>query len=74
MYNICPYCKSEMEQGIIKGDRYPLKWIPKNKERGFLKFFNNKGIRLTDFAYNYITVYYCKNCEKMIFDTKENTN
>ena len=34
----CPYCDREMVVGSISQDRYALKWIPADKDKGLLNF------------------------------------
>lgn len=67
----CPYCNKDMKKGIIYGDRYKLKWIPEEKDKGlFLQAFI-KGVDLEKNRSG-ITTYYCdedeifliKNCNK----------
>ncbi|HEX3077819.1 MAG TPA: PF20097 family protein [Lachnospiraceae bacterium] len=64
----CPYCKRVMENGIIHKDRYNLKWIPENKDKGAVLSPFIKGIKLTNNDKTYLEVYYCRYCGKMIFD------
>ncbi|MSU02898.1 hypothetical protein FYJ83_15655 [Tissierella sp. DSM 105185] len=59
---ICPYCNKDMKKGIIHGDRYKLKWIPDEKDKGvFLQAFV-KGIDLEKNR-NGIITYYCEKDE-----------
>lgn len=68
---ICPYCNKEMEPGYIHGDRYTLKWIPKEKDKGALLQWFSKGIKLTKPLTNSsIESFYCDKCNKIIIDTK----
>lgn len=68
----CPYCEEGMERGFINGDRYSLKWIPEEKDRGPLFQWFIKGIKLTDaFESNSIESFYCKNCKKIIIDAED---
>lgn len=65
----CPFCHQIMEKGFIHGDRYAIRWIEESKDKGFFRRMFQKGIQLTDpWASNKLETYYCKNCEKMIFD------
>lgn len=68
---ICPYCKAEMRKGVIHSDRYALKWIPEEKDKGFLLEPFIKGIKLTSMSKDYITVFYCEACKKMICDVED---
>ena len=65
----CPYCNEDMKLGVIHGDRYALKWIPKEKDKGvFLQAFV-KGIKLADSSdFNSIESYLCDKCGKIIID------
>lgn len=73
--NICPYCGGEMHVGVIYQDRYALKWIPEEKDKGvFLQWFS-KGIKLTDINSNGgVESFYCNKCEKIIIDTVDKVN
>lgn len=35
--SLCPYCGVKMKLGVIHGDRYRLKWIPKEKDKGIMR-------------------------------------
>lgn len=73
--DICPYCGVKMKLGLIYQDRYPLKWIPEEKDKGPLLQFLSKGIKLTDlFTSGSIESFYCQECEKIIIDTENKTN
>ena len=44
----CPFCKEEMRVGSISQDRYALKWVPDDQDKGLLNFTPLvKGIKLT---------------------------
>ncbi|MEW8974201.1 MAG: PF20097 family protein [Tissierellaceae bacterium] len=43
----CPYCSEEMKLGFINGDRYSLKWISAEKDRGPLFQWFTKRIKLS---------------------------
>lgn len=64
--NVCPYCGDKMELGCIHADRYVLKWIPDEKDKGRLLQWFSKGIKL---GYS-IESYYCKKCRKIIIDER----
>ena len=34
----CPFCKEEMKTGTISQDRYALKWVPEDADKGLLNF------------------------------------
>lgn len=73
--SICPYCEKEMHLGSIYQDRYALKWIPEEKDKGLLLQWFSKGIKLTDLTTNgSIESFYCNECEKIIIDTKNKIN
>lgn len=73
----CPYCNSDMNKGVIVGDRIGLDFIPDNAQRKFLVF--PERIKLKGFLDENLTAYYCSNCYKIIINinkdedvTKEN--
>jgi hypothetical protein len=59
-----------MENGVIHGDRFAIKWVPKNKDRGSLLQWFSKGIILAGMSEDVEDVFYCRKCEKIIIDTK----
>lgn len=72
---MCPYCGKEMHLGFINQDRYALKWVPEEKDKGPVLQWFSKGIKLTDLATNgSIQSFYCKDCEKIVIDTKDKIN
>lgn len=66
----CPYCNEEMDNGAIHGDRYAIKWVAKNKDRGRLLQWFSKGIILAGMGESVEDVFYCEKCEKIIIDAK----
>jgi len=66
----CPYCNEEMDNGAIHGDRYAIKWVSKDKDRGRLLQWFSKGIILAGMGESVEDVFYCEKCEKIIIDTK----
>lgn len=72
--SICPYCGHEMNLGFIHGDRYPLKWIPEEKDKGVLLQWFSKGIKLTDALTSSIKSFYCEDCKKLIIDIVNDNN
>ena len=67
----CPYCGKEMHKGVIYQDRYALKWIPEENDKGEVLQWLSKGIKLTDSLENGgVESLYCQDCEKIIIDTK----
>ena len=58
----CPYCDKEMIIGSISQDRYALKWVPADKDKGILNFTPLvKGIKLTSMMDDLrVKVYYCE--------------
>lgn len=66
----CPYCKDEMHNGVIHGDRYAIKWVPKGKDIGSILQWFSRGIILAAYAEDVEDVFYCEKCEKIIIDTK----
>ena len=65
--NICPYCGAEMDLGHIHGDRYNLKFIPDETDKGPILQWFSKGIKL---GYS-VESYYCKECRKIIIDEEK---
>lgn len=73
--SMCPYCGKEMNLGYIHQDRYALKWIPEEKNKGALLQWFSKGIKLTDVTTGVsVESFYCKECQKIIIDTENKTN
>lgn len=66
----CPYCNAKMKKGVIHSDRYALKWIPEEKDKGTILAPFVKGIKLTNMSRSYITTFYCEHCHKMIFEVE----
>lgn len=52
----CPYCGKDMQNGIIYGDRYNLKWIPEFKDKGVIFSPFIKGKKLTSIHKHYLEV------------------
>lgn len=71
--SICPYCGKEMHLGSIYQDRYNLKWIPEENDKGILLQWFSKGIKLTNSSGS-VKSFYCDKCEKIIINTKNKTN
>lgn len=67
---ICPYCNEDMHEGVIHGDRYSTKWVPKEKDRGAIFQWFYKGLIFAELGEDIEPVYYCEKCEKIIIDTK----
>ena len=66
----CPFCNAEMLVGNISQDRYALKWVPSDKDRGLLNFTPFvKGIKLTSMSDGItVKVFYCNQCRKFVID------
>lgn len=66
----CPFCKENMIVGSISQDRYALKWVALDQERGLLNFTPLvKGIKLTSMRDGMkVKVFYCEKCRKFIID------
>lgn len=64
----CPFCNAEMLVGNISQDRYALKWVPSDKDRGLLNFTPFvKGIKLTSMSDGMtVKVFYCNKCRKFV--------
>ncbi len=64
---ICPYCKEEMEYGLIEGEGIVsgMKWVKKKRIMGIggekIGTSNVSGL-------TYLEGYRCPNCKKMILD------
>lgn len=56
--------------GSILQDRYALKWVLSNKDRGILNFTPSiKEIKLTSMMDDWrVKVFYCEMCHKFIID------
>ena len=65
----CPYCLKKMEVGSIQKDRYSLKWVSDEDDKGILNFtFLVNGIKLISNNDSKIKVFYCCDCRKFIID------
>ena len=66
----CPFCNAEMLVGNISQDRYALKWVLSDKDRGLLNFTPFvKGIKLTSMSDGItVKVFYCNKCRKFVID------
>lgn len=67
----CPFCTKDMVAGSITQDRYALKWVPLDKDKGILNFTPTvkKGFKLTSMLENTtVKVFYCEQCRKFIID------
>lgn len=67
---MCPICNLTMKKGGIYQDRYPLKWIPEEKDKGSVFSPLTKGIKLTSLDKSYCTGFYCENCKKIIINVE----
>jgi hypothetical protein len=70
----CPYCGAEMEEGTIYGDRYPLKWLPKDHPLMF-GIWVVDGLKLGPsglfFGRHRVDASLCQSCRKMVIDLME---
>lgn len=68
----CPYCEREMIPGTIYGDRYRMKWMPKDKKL-ILGIWVHDSIPLGNLTFGRprIDAAYCNYCKKMIIDVNE---
>ncbi|MEG2798423.1 MAG: PF20097 family protein [Erysipelotrichaceae bacterium] len=66
----CPFCNEEMIIGIITQDRYAIKWVAADKDKGWLNFTPLvKGIKLTSMSSDMnFKVFHCDKCRKFIID------
>lgn len=68
----CPFCKMEMEKGVISGDRYSLKWIEEDRNKGAIINAFKRGIKITNpWGTNQVETYLCRDCKKMIIDIED---
>ena len=70
----CPYCKNEMQKGIISGDgRTSVKWLADGDKPNMLdRMFGSGTLTAADMSglmIFKIEAHYCEKCHKMIFDT-----
>lgn len=62
----CPFCKEEMKTGTISQDRYALKWVPEESDKGLLNFTPFiKGIKLTSMSNLTVKVFIVKTAENL---------
>ncbi len=64
--DVCPWCKSPLELGILQGDRFGLSWFDQ-KSSGFNRFWSFTGEKLG----RVFTAQRCVSCEKIILLKKE---
>lgn len=65
---VCPYCQQEMRKGVIHRDRYHLKWVADEDDKGPVLDFFSKGIKLTELGKDYVEAFCCEECRKVIID------
>ena len=69
----CPYCKQDMEAGLIQSPR-EIAWIKGNKKRRTAARFHEGSVVLsamdieTYFDGNAVRAYLCRDCRKVIID------
>lgn len=69
---VCPYCNENMESGVIHGDRYSIKWIPQEKDKGIFLSPFIKGIKLSDkSSSNSVEAYFCNQCDKVVINLQK---
>lgn len=58
----CPWCGLEMTIGVISQDRYAIKWVPIDDDKGLLNFTPLvDGIKITSlFDDTKAKVFYCE--------------
>ncbi len=71
----CPYCDSEMQNGIILGPAARLCWTPEEEieDRGISRFYktpNSIILAQTNIPFNdsRVQAHYCKTCNIIIID------
>lgn len=57
----CPYCGSEMEEGMLVMRMVP-QWVKKGEKKGVLLDCNKK------MTHNELPAQYCVTCKKMVLD------
>lgn len=57
-----------MVLGVIHGARDPIKWIPKDKDKGTILSPFVKGIKLLDQCNSKVEGYYCDEGNKITID------
>ena len=62
----CPYCEEKLKEGVIYGDRYKLKWISEDDDRGILLQTITKGIKLSDLGK--VKALYCEKDKVVIIN------
>jgi hypothetical protein len=70
----CPYCSAEMVEGTIYGDRYQLKWLPKDHKLLF-GIWAIDGLKLGSSGLfggrHRVDASLCQSCQKMVIDCLE---
>lgn len=65
-----PILWNKNEIRVIHGDRYHLKWIPNQENRGLMLQWFSKGIK---FGHS-IESSYCEECRKIVIDVESKSN
>jgi hypothetical protein len=70
----CPYCKHEMYEGYILGEKFSVKWIPKERHI-FFRLFSINGIRFISSFGTWKRArtksFLCHKCQKVVIDFKD---
>lgn len=66
----CPYCKREMEKGLIQSPQ-DISWIKGNKRKFFRGSFYQDSVVLSQYSFlkgSAVTAFLCRDCQKVIID------
>lgn len=70
----CPYCQGPLQEGVIYGDRYQMKWMPVEEKLVLGTWVKGDYIPVGTgrlFGRTQVHADYCEKCEKMIIDLLE---
>lgn len=65
----CPYCKKELIEGYIYGDRYSLKWLPADKKLFLGIAIGSEELPHVESSFRpKVRAFKCYECKKMIIE------
>lgn len=67
---VCPYCKGEMEQGLIQS-KHAIVWHKGLARKVFSQVFSKTAVVLSKFSGmrgSAVVAYCCKDCRKVVID------
>ena len=74
---ICPYCGSEMEQGLIQSP-HEISWTKGEKKHLFGRAeFHQGSVVLSELSFlkgSAVAAWLCRSCEKVIIDYSDETS